>query len=193
LIYRGYLIKVFEGVYKPCDDSYLLAENLEVKDDDNVLDMGTGCGIQGLIASSKARKVVSSDISKKALVCSAHNAWCNRAVNIQFIESNLFNNIEGLFDLISFNPPYLPTSKKDEDFEDRQIWNGGKDGLQVISAFTKDVKKYLNPKGRIKIVTSSIGGIEETIQMFNKVGIKAKVAKSQRFFYEELAIIDAYS
>jgi release factor glutamine methyltransferase len=191
VIYRGYVLDVFPGVYEPCDDSYLLADTLRVRKGDRVLDMGTGCGLQGLIASSKAKGVTSSDISKKALKCASHNAQRNRVTNIHFIESDLFGNIQGEFDLIAFNPPYLPTDPRERDDEHARAWDGGKDGLRVISEFIEGVKDHLTPKGRVQLISSSLGGVEETMRMFAEAGLKARIDAKKRFFFEELALIEA--
>ncbi len=191
MIYQKYVLDVFPGVYEPCDDSYLLADNLRVRGGDRVLDMGTGCGLQGLAASSKARGVVSSDVSKKALRCAAHNAQRNRVTNIQLIESDLLRNIRGKFDLIAFNPPYLPTDPLEQGDEYARPWDGGKDGLRVISEFIGGVKDHLTPKGRVQMIASSMGGIEETMQLFEEAGLKARIETKKLFFFEELALIEA--
>ncbi|MDP6459718.1 MAG: methyltransferase, partial [Candidatus Hydrothermarchaeota archaeon] len=174
-----------------CDDSYLLADNLRVRQGDKVLDMGTGCGLQGLVASSKSRRGISSDISKRALKCAAHNARRNRVTNIQFIESDLFRNIRGKFDLIAFNPPYLLTDPLEQGDEHARAWDGGKDGLRVISEFIGGVKDHLTPKGRVQMIASSMGGIEATMQLFEEVGLKARIETKKCFSFEELALIDA--
>lgn len=190
MIYGGYMLDVFPGVYKPCDDSYLLADNLRVREGDKVLDMGTGCGLQGLVASSKARRGISSDISKRALKCAAHNARRNRVTNIQLIESDLFRNIRGKFDLIAFNPPYLLTDPLEQGDEHARAWDGGKDGLRVISEFIGGVKDHLTPKGRVQMIVSSMGGIEATMQLFEEAGLKARIETKKCFSFEELALIE---
>lgn len=191
MIYRGYVLDVFPGVYEPCDDSYLLADNLRVRKGDRVLDMGTGCGLQGLIASSKAERVTSSDISKKALKCASHNAQRNRVTNIHFIDSDLFRNIQGEFDLIAFNPPYLPADPLERGDEHARAWDGGKDGLRAISEFIEGVKDHLAPRGRVQLISSSLGGVEETVRMFAEAGLRARIDAKKRFFFEELALIEA--
>ncbi len=55
--YRGVRIETCEGVYKPCDDTFMLADAMleEVKSEDHVLDMGTGTGLIAILAASRAR------------------------------------------------------------------------------------------------------------------------------------------
>lgn len=54
VFYAGYIFHIWQGVYEPAEDSFLFAENLTVQQDEDVLDMGTGCGILGIIAAKKS-------------------------------------------------------------------------------------------------------------------------------------------
>lgn len=184
-------IEVFQEVYEPCDDTYLLARNLEVRESDEVLEIGTGSGILAIIAARKAKRVVACDINKKAIECAKHNAKLNN-VNIEVIESDLFSNIKGKFDLIIFNPPYLPSSPLDREDELAKAWDGGETGREVINKFIKEAKKFLKPKGRVQIVASSRCGIKEVIQKFHEEGFETEIIARERHFFEELVVIKAW-
>jgi release factor glutamine methyltransferase len=54
MLYNDCVFHVFEDVYEPAEDTFLLAENLSVNKDDTILDVGTGCGIIGVLAAKKA-------------------------------------------------------------------------------------------------------------------------------------------
>jgi release factor glutamine methyltransferase len=88
VIYRDAEFKPGEGVYEPSDDSFLLADNIRVKEGERVLDMGTGCGIQGIVAAKTGGVVTSSDTSDAALKCAKKNALLNGA-DITFVKSDL--------------------------------------------------------------------------------------------------------
>ena len=183
-------IEVFDGVYKPCDDTYLLARNLEVNKEDEILEIGTGCGILAILAAKKAKHVVACDINPEALKCAEHNAKLN-GVEIEVIKSNMFNNVKGKFDLIIFNPPYLPSSPLDREDDLKKAWDGGKTGREVINRFIKEAKKFLKPKGRVQIIASSRCGIDEVVRKFQEEGFTPEIKARERHFFEELVVINA--
>ena len=100
------IIEIAQDVYSPSDDSLLLLSAINPKSNQKILEMGTGSGIISLHCAKAGCKVTAADISQISLDCANNNAKIN-GLNIQFIQSNLFSNIEGKFDMIIFNPPYL--------------------------------------------------------------------------------------
>ncbi len=173
-------IYVEDGVYEPAEDSYLLIKALEVKGNEKILDMGTGCGIIALHLAKKGCKVVAVDINEKAIENAKKNAKAN-GLKIDFRKSNLFEAINEKFDLIVFNPPYLPT--KGEDL----AWDGGRDGIEIIKKFLEDAKNYLERDGMIYIVLSSLCNIEKLKKLFEKKYKFEEVLK-QNFFFERLCV-----
>ena len=67
--YKDLILHVDENVYHPAEDTYLLAENLNVEKNDIVLDVRTGCGIIALLSARKAKEVVAIDINPYAVKC----------------------------------------------------------------------------------------------------------------------------
>jgi len=125
------------------------------KNDIKILDLCTG---SGAIAVSLCKrlpfcKVYASDVSKNALSVAKKNAIKNN-VNINFIESDLFENIKEKYDIIVSNPPYIKsdiiqTLSKEVQNEPRLALDGGRDGLDFYVKIIKDAKKYLNENGII--------------------------------------------
>ena len=123
---------------------------------DRILDIGTG---SGAIAISLAKNientfVIGSDIEDKALSLAMENKEFTGIENVDFVKSDLFNNIKGKFDLIISNPPYI--NKKDyEDldkelyFEPKSALYGGCDGLDFYREIIKNTSKYLNNNGHL--------------------------------------------
>ena len=67
----------------------------------------------------------------------------------------MFENIKGKFDLIIFNPPYLPRDKR-EDEESALSTTGGKKGYEILERFINQLKPHLNKDGKALIVFSSL-------------------------------------
>ncbi len=78
----------------------------EVKGTDSVLDMGTGCGVNAILAASKTDKVVAVDINPEAVKAAEENARANGKEKIEFRISDVFSGIKESFDLIIFDPPF---------------------------------------------------------------------------------------
>ena len=183
-------IQTHNQVYEPAEDSYLLAENLSVKKGDLVLDVGTGTGIQALTAASKAKKVLAVDINPHALAVAGKNAEINKIKNIELRKSNLFSKIKPKekFDLIIFNPPYVPSDEKDLL---GKAWAGGEDGRIVIDKFIKQAPLYLKPGGRINLLVSSLNKPDEVVAALEKKKLKVLITARQKLFFEELLVLKA--
>lgn len=115
-----------------------------------ILDLCTGSGAIGLTLKSllTSSEVTLSDISKDALMVANKNKnELNLDVNI--IESDLFKNIQGKFDVIISNPPYVMTNEtlpKDVLYEPHLALYSGPKGIDHIEEIFKNIKSHLNNK-----------------------------------------------
>ncbi len=91
VFFGKHVFLVDENVYEPAEDSFLFAENLEVKEGDRVLDIGTGCGLLAVLAAEKACEVVAIDVNPYAVSCAKQNAKLSACSKIAFIRADLFN------------------------------------------------------------------------------------------------------
>jgi release factor glutamine methyltransferase len=121
-----------------------------------VLDMGTGTGCIAIALAlhSKNSSIVGTDSSGKAIDIARKNAEKFHVENrVQLQLSNLFVKVEGKFDIICANLPYIATSELASlpvsKFEPLAALDGGEDGLTIISAFLKDAGKFMNHPGLI--------------------------------------------
>lgn len=196
--FEGLKLEILEGVYIPSDDSYLLIENLNLKSDDLVLEIGTGSGIVALYAAMTGKKVVATDISPIAVKCAKNNVKKNQLESkVEIRIGNLFDPIrkEEIFDLILFNAPYLPETKDlDHNNTDwlEKTWNGGKTGRKLIDPFITHCKKYLTELGRVELVQSSLANIPKSCELFHKQGFQqVEISASKSFFFEKIVILEA--
>ncbi len=195
VFFADYVFDVGADVYEPAEDSFFFAENMRIKRDEYVLDMGTGCGILGIVAAEKASRVVAIDINPYAIRYAKENAEVNCVRDkLSFVQGDLFTPLRSQeqFDLIIFNAPYLP----EEPFESgswlERAWNGGKIGRQVIDRFIRNASEHLKEAGRVLLMLSTITGINTTLLKLRESGFDAKVAaKLELPLFETLALLEA--
>lgn len=119
----------------------------------NVLDLGTGSGCIGLSLSleEKNMDVTISDISLEALEVAKKNIEHLKA-NVSYIQSDLFENIKGKFDIIVSNPPYIPDEEAIEKIvtkEPNVALYGGSLGVDFYEKILKNIKPFLKEKALI--------------------------------------------
>jgi len=171
-------------VYTPDADTYLLLDTarLEVKAGDRVLEVGTG---SGLIAAelTKVTWVVATDINPHAVLCA-------RNKGVAVVQADLFCGIRNSFDVILFNPPYLPTQPEEriDDWLEHAL-NGGLNGRAVIQRFSQDVDGVLAPGGRILLLISSLTGLPEVRDLFFKEGFFSEIRAKRKVEDETLYVL----
>ncbi|MBG09112.1 MAG: carbamoyltransferase, partial [Halobacteriovoraceae bacterium] len=133
-------------------DSHGLVQTVPRKRSNETLDLCCGSGIQGLIASSYSKKVISVDINPRAIRFSRFNAQLNGIDNINFQLGNLYEGLKGMtFDLILANPPFVPSPNTNYKFRD-----GGSNGEEILKEIVIESKKHLKEFGRLCIVTDLV-------------------------------------
>jgi release factor glutamine methyltransferase len=170
-------------VYNPSDDSYLLLKILEVSPGQSFLDMGCGTGLIGLHAARLGADVVAVDINPHAVEYTKRNASAN-GVKIRAIESDLFDKVPGHFDVISFNPPYLPGKETSTSWVER-AWSGGEEGSEVAIRFLDQAWEHLNPGGSIYVILSSIGGLMSAMRSARN-HYDIEMLEEQHMFFESI-------
>lgn len=164
--FMGLTFKVNENVLIPRQDTELLVEKAFMIVDEKfhtsdksmfVMDMCTGSGCIGISMAKKYSdaEVTCVDISKEALEVAKENAKLNRVENISFVESDLFDNVTGKFDMIICNPPYIASAEIDNlmpevrAHEPRIALDGDVDGLKFYRKIIDKSKEFLSEDGYI--------------------------------------------
>lgn len=190
--YFGVEIEKCEQVYPPSDDTFLLIKACRpfIESRDRFLEIGVGTGLLSIVAVQHGAEVVATDINPNALKCARKNAELNE-VTLTLKKSDLFQNIQHTFDMIVFNPPYLPAIKEDVHLSSsmRKALVGGNTGNEIALKFINTVGNYLTSNGLAFLTASSRGGKQEIINNLKDKGYSVAVVKKSRFFFEELAVL----
>jgi len=186
-------IQVTENVYRPAEDSFLIADQIPYYRSRRTLDLGTGCGILALVSAENAKEVVASDINPYAADCAKKNAETNGLDHkINILVGDLFDHIKTgeRFDLITFNPPYLPEPKHQAQRDHLNAsWNGGNDGRQVTDRFLNQFPRFLRKEGNLLLVQSSLGGIRSTISKLHRKKFTVKPVASKHILFEDIVVL----
>ena len=153
--------------------SHLLGEAVlsEVTETDRVLDMGTGSGVNAILAASRSVDVVAVDINPHALAAARDNAARNGvAERIEVRHSDVFSNVDGAFDLIIFDPPFrwfaprdlLEAATTDENY-------------RAMTRFFRQARQRLTDRGRMLIFFGSSGDLAYLQQLIDHVGFQREV------------------
>ena len=195
ILFSKYAFDVPKEVYEPAEDSLLFADNLKVNEGDFVLDIGTGCGILGIIAAEKAARVIAIDINPHAVRCAKENAILNHVDDRIFcFQGDLFAAIRNhaKFDLILFNAPYLPSEDAKETSWLESAWSGGPSGRRIIDRFLHDAPNYLEPEGKLLLLQSTLSNISDTLGKLEGENMKTTVAAEKALpFFETIKLIRA--
>jgi release factor glutamine methyltransferase len=168
-------------VYPPSEDTYLLCEAAveEARLDDTALEVGTGSGVIAEALKDKVESVVATDINPSA-VLAAHER------GVSAVRTDLVAALDATFDLIVFNPPYLPSTDETPDDAMSHALGGGETGRETAERFLDDVKRVLAPEGRVLIVASSLSGVEEFEE---REDYTVERVATERYFFEEIVVL----
>jgi release factor glutamine methyltransferase len=177
--------------YEPSADSFLLLKAAEswleknAKPGMRILDMGTGTGF---IATNIARFLGNKGV--KAALWASDIDTVRLPKNIKFIRSDLFGKIPGKFDLIVFNPPYLPASMHDKYLSKREKKQliGGRKGNELALKFIEQLPHHLSPDGACLLLASSLSRPGEIADRAEGLGLRMETILEERHPFERLSV-----
>lgn len=157
--FMGLTFTVNSSVLIPRQDTETLVEEAlkATKPGMNILDMctGSGCVLISILKNVDA-KGIGYDISKQALNVAKENAKRNHVV-CEFERSDLFENVDGTYDIIVSNPPYIPTEvihtlmPEVKEFEPMEALDGMEDGLHFYRRIVREAKEHLAKGGYLML------------------------------------------
>ena len=171
-------------VYPPSDDSILLIESLDVRHLERILEIGCGSGVVSIHCALNGCDVTAVDINPRAVELAKRNAAANGA-RMEVRESDVYENVDGRFDTIVFNLPYLPV---DEEGLLAKAWSGGPDGLGPLPRLLEGAPNHLFQDGRVVVVVSSLTeprALEGALD-----GYDVRTLGELKLFFERLSVLE---
>lgn len=181
---------MLKEVYEPREDTFLIEKKVKRYTNGRVLDMGTGSGVLAIEASQKADFVVGADINRKALSYARKKAKTMGLKNIRFVYSDLFSCFKrkkDVFDLIIFNPPYLPEQKGEDKSTKMQV-SGGKKGYELLERFFSEASSYLAPNGKILVLFSTLTNKDKVHEILDNYCFKYQKLIEESYDFETLFV-----
>ncbi|WP_327089290.1 methyltransferase [Nonomuraea sp. NBC_01738] len=148
----------------------------EVREGDRVLDMGTGSGVNAILAASKSADVVAVDLNPSAVETARANAVRNGVADrIDVRVSDVFSAVEGRFDLIVFDPPFrwfaprdmLETATTDENYG-------------ALTAFFTGVRDHLTADGRMLLFFGTSGDLGYLRSLADGQGFTTEIVSTEK-------------
>ena len=186
----SYFLAKHPQVYVPSDDTFLLARavHAEVRPGERFLEVGCGAGLVAMVAARKGAAVTATDLNPFAVEVARHNARENR-VAVEVLEGDLIAPAAGTFDVVAFNPPYLPTAP--DEYLPGPInlaFDGGPDGNATVMRFADQLAARKPLPRCVLVVHSSLADPAPLEQCMASLGYAVEVVARERHFFEELMV-----
>lgn len=201
LNFKEYSLDIPSRVYIPSEDTDLLLNVLEEeiikrnKTFKKAIEIGAGNAFLSLEIYDNVNQLYSTDINPIVIDYLLNVKDKYNLEKMKVIYSNLFDSIEEneKFDLIVFNPPYVPTEdleKEDDSINGYDLAvNGGKDGREIINYFLEKLPNHLEREGVCYLLVSSLNNPVEIIENLKLKKLNAEIVSSQKLFFEELFVL----
>ncbi|MEO1057670.1 MAG: methyltransferase [Actinomycetota bacterium] len=171
--YLGLELDIPEQVFPPTPTSDLLGDQVRarVATDHRVLDMGSGAGANAILAAQTARDVVAVDVNPVAVEATAANAARNGVGDrVDAHLSDVFDDVDGDFDLIVIDPPFRWFRPR--DLLERAVAD---ENYESLGRFMSDVSSRLRPGGEVLLFFGTSGDVEYLDELIATAGLTSAV------------------
>lgn len=202
LNFKQYSLDIPARVYLPNDDTTLMISVLEEeiiksnKHFDSAIELGSGNGFLSLEIYDNVNELISTDINPIVIDYLLNVKEKYNLEKQKIIYSNLFDSIDKnkKFDLIVFNPPYVPSeeilSEDDDEINGYDLAvNGGEKGREIIDLFIEQLPRHLKDTGVCYLLVSSLNGVSEIIGKLSDLKLNSQIIDSKKLFFEELFVL----
>jgi release factor glutamine methyltransferase len=175
--YLGKSLVVPPDVHPVTDMSHLLGEAVlaEVQEGERVLDVGTGSGVNAILAASTGAYVSAVDINPHAVDVARENAErSGLGDRIEVHRSDLFSEVEGRFDVIVYNPPFRWFARNNVFDSIRSDEN-----YRAVMTFFRNARQYLTRSGRMLIFLGNAGDVECLRQLAGEESFRTETAAQE--------------
>ncbi len=192
------IIALYPEVYEPSEDTFELLEAITLPEKASVLELGTGCGLIALACAQRGASVVCTDVNPHAVQLARHNYEKNRSKvqgSFEVRTGDLFDplNTTETFDVIVFNPPYLPTTKGERVGGWFDVaTDGGTDGLTVTRRFIKELPRHLKTPGSAYFIFSSLSPKKRLETYISHSKLHYEIVQTRWFNDERLDVYRLY-
>ncbi|MEM1553291.1 MAG: methyltransferase [Thermoproteota archaeon] len=178
---------MYDGVYPPSDDSYLLIDAVKGIKAEKALEIGCGCGLISLVLSRNCTEVFAIDICKQACVNTLENLKSNNVNRIiHIVNGDLTTAFRkgSRFDLIASNPPYLPV---ENSVEEDVSWAAGENN-SLSKRLLEEVFPHLSENGIMLLVQSSLSDLSSLKRFVEEKGFTIEEVSIKEFFFEKIIV-----
>ena len=200
LKFKEYSLEIPKEVYLPSDDTDLMINTLEKEIIskklffNTALELGSGNGYLSLYVYNNVNEIISVDLNPIVVEYLKKVKEKYQLDKQKILSSDLFSALDKnkKYDLIIFNPPYVPSEPLNLEKGIDLAVNGGKDGLEVISRFLKEFDLFLLKTGVCYLLVSSLNKINKIKKKISEKKMSCEIIASKKLFFEELFVLKIY-